>query len=425
MPVNEPSTAAWYDAIAELEARLLAAWVSGPSFRAAWTPNPKDFARPRHQAIASACAAMAALGVEGDVWPALLDRLASTGDLTRLWQLGQTPLEAVRVDDPAADLARWRELRCLFALRSRLLETFSTLTPATDLATARKAILEAAAQAHVGGAAKTYSLGDGLSRAYQDATNRERAGAYSGYGEVDRATGGIRPGHVWVLGAPTNWGKSSWLLSVADRFLSTHGRGVILVTCEDAPELLFGRWLCRRANIRGGSMRDGKFASGELDAAIEAIRCAPNDAPVMLDGRGRSVELLGEDIRSLVSRHGASLVLVDYLQCIATDRETQDRRAEINHIARTLTDAIKTSGAAGVIASQLTGEDIRESRDVEHAAEVVLIGRKSEEGEMSLYVKKNKVGSSGFEISLDWDRNVGTFRNDEKEDEYGLAFADQ
>jgi predicted ATP-dependent serine protease len=132
--------------------------------------------------------------------------------------------------------------------------------------------------------------------------------------------------------------------------------------------------------------------------------------PIMLDGRGIQVEHLARDIVALIKTHDIRLVLVDYLQCIGAERATQDRRAEINHVARTLTDAIKTSGAAGLLASQLTGEDIRESRDVEHAAEVVMIGRKNETtGDKSLWLKKNKTGPADAVLALEWDSETGSF----------------
>ena len=192
-----------------------------------------------------------------------------------------------------------------------------------------------------------------------------------------------------------------------------NGRRALLVSCEDAPELLATRLLCRRANLPGAPARDGTLSQGHLDRATqEVIRAAERGpAPVLIDGRGRNCEHLAGDIRAAARAHGIGLVLVDYLQCITTERETQDRRAEINHIARTLTDAIKTSGCAGILLSQLTGEDIRESRDVEHAAEVVLIGRKGESnGELSLFVKKNKCGPKDQVVSLDWEPLNGSFR---------------
>ncbi len=42
--------------------------------------------------------------------------------------------------------------------------------------------------------------------------------------------------------------------------------------------------------------------------------------------------------------------------------------------------------------------------------EVVLIGRKSDDGSMALFVKKNKCGPKDAVISLDWDSLNGSFR---------------
>jgi replicative DNA helicase len=255
-------------------------------------------------------------------------------------------------------------------------------------------------------------------------TDARRAGQMSGYTNLDAFTGGLRSGHVWVLGAPTNWGKSSWLLALTDHCLTVHGRGVLYVTCEDDPEMLATRLMCRRTGIPGRAARDGKMTPGYLGLAHDAVERGRR-VPVMLDGRGRQVEDIAGDVRVMTRAHGIDLVLVDYLQCIGAARKTDDRRGEINHIARTLTDAIKTSGAAGVLASQLTGEDIRESRDVEHAAEVVLIGRKDENGALSLFLKKNKTGRSGIVLQLGWDDNTGSFTNRDtiEEGDSALSYA--
>lgn len=417
-------SADFHAAIHALEAKLLWAWVSGPSFRQRWTPRLEDFRGIGHQAIAKACSALAALGTVGDLWLPLLERLASTGDLARHWQLGRTPLESVQVSDPDGDLRRWQELSCLFALRTSLQEQLSAWTPSQDLSAARGAVLEASSKAYVSGPSKSYSLQDGFALAYQSMTRRDHAGSFAGYPELDRATGGIRPGHVWVLGAPTNWGKSSWLISVADHQIATHNKGVLIVSCEDESTMLFTRWLVRRAEVRGKAARDARLAAHELARVDEQMKWAAlrGKSPVMVDGRGCVVERLAQDIRSHVAAHGIHLVLVDYLQCISTSRKTQDRRAEINHISRTLTDAIKTSGAAGILASQLTGEEVRESRDIEHAAEVVIIGRKSEQGEMTLFLKKNKTGPKDFSIPLSWNGETGSFVT-EKDDDFDIPYS--
>lgn len=397
-------TAELYPQIVACEQRLLAAWLRRPSLRKAWQPDPADFALPKSQALATACRVVSDLAGE-DLSTAAIAELERLGKLA-LWQAGDPLVDAVEAQDPVGELRRWRELRGLDRLRKGL----ATAARANTLSEARSAVHEALRSAATGSEAPVHTDRGLMELALQAMTTARRAGQMSGYTNLDAFTGGLRSGHVWVLGAPTNWGKSSWLLAVADHCLLVHGRGVLYVTCEDDPEMLATRLMCRRAKIPGRAARDGEVTPGHIERAHDAVERGRR-VPLMLDGRGRHVEDIAGDIRVMTRAHGIDLVLVDYLQCIGAERKTDDRRGEINHIARTLTDAIKTSGAAGVLASQLTGEDIRESRDVEHAAEVVLIGRKDEHGALSLYVKKNKTGTSGVVLHLGWDDTTGSFTN--------------
>lgn len=400
-----------YIRVVELEQKLLTAWLTRPSLRAAWTPAKGEMLTPKSQALAGACVMVADL--EGDdLTQHAMAALAETGSL-KLWAIGEPVSHHERLSDPLASLRAWREESALLRLTKALREAgqSDTLAKAVEAATAA---VEAAV---VSGDAKTFTERQLLQVALEESTRKDRATSYSGFTDLDVATGGLRKGHIWVLGAPTNWGKTSWLLALADRSMLVNKRGVLYVTCEDDPVMIGQRLLSRRTGASGRATRDGKLSPADLKASWEQVAAA-SDAVLMLDGRGRSVETLAGDIRMLVREHRVELVLVDYLQCITTLRETDDRRGEINHIARTLTDVVKTSGAAGVFASQLTGEDIRESRDVEHAAEVVLIGRKSESGDRSMFVKKNKTGPNGFEFELSWNTDNGSFRTHDIVEDY-------
>jgi KaiC/GvpD/RAD55 family RecA-like ATPase len=392
-----------YPQIVACEQALLGAWLRRPSLRKAWQPDPAEFVLPKSQALAHACRAVADL-VGDDLVMAAMAALERAGTLA-LWGAGDPLTDGLEPQDPIVELGRWRELRGLERLRKGLAAAGRVST----LREARGAVHEALTASQTGTEAGVLS-----DRALMEIALRamvsQRPGQMSGYTTLDCWTGGLRRGHVWVLGAPTNWGKSSWLLAVADHCLRVHGRGVLYVTCEDDPELLATRLMCRRAGIPGGAARDGRVHPRDLERAHDVVVGA-REIPLMVDGRGRNVEDIAATIRVLTRAHGIDLVLVDYLQCIGTQRKPDDRRNEINHIARTLTDAIKTSGAAGILASQLTGEDIRESRDVEHAAEVVIIGRKDDRGALSLFLKKNKTGPSGLVLGLGWDKTTGSFTN--------------
>lgn len=395
--------------INDIEERLLGTWTRRPGLRAAWTPDPVEFFGVRAQAVAAACASVVDLA-GNDLGTSVVVALAAAKKL-KLWAPGSPVVHHDDLTDPIRSLDQWRELRSLIALRSGLTSALEGISGGLGLSETRGRILEAmrASDAHT--SVKTYSDVELMGLALAEVTNSAGRGHASGFDEIDRVTGGLRPGHVWVLGAPTNFGKTSWCLAVLDQF-QLNNRRALMITCEDAPELLATRLLCRRANLPGPAARDAQLTREHLGRVEDEIGRAAKrgPAPILIDGRGRDCEHLAGDIRAAAQAHGIGLVLVDYLQCITTSRETQDRRAEINHVARTLTDAIKTSGCAGILSSQLTGEDIRESRDVEHAAEVVLIGRKNDDGSMALFVKKNKCGAKDGVLPLDWNPLNGSFR---------------
>lgn len=394
-------------AILALEERLLGTWTRQPGLRAAWTPEASEFLSPRTQAVAAACAAVAAAGSTGDDLGAqMVAQLHAAGRLG-LWPLGAAIVSHDDDPDPVSSMQRWRELRALLELKSRLFRIEAAITAGSELGAVRSVLHDALARAEAGGSVPTYSDPELMTLAYEAITTRHVSGYSSGFPLIDEMTGGLRPGHVWVFGAPTNWGKSSVALAVLDH-CQGNGRSSLLISCEDAPELLAVRLMARRAGLPGQAARDGRLSAQQIERAADEVRLAGERgvAPILIDGRGRDVERLAGDIRAAVRAYGVQIVMVDYLQAITTSQRTQDRRNEINFVARTLTDAIKTSGAAGLIMSQLTGEDIRESRDVEHAAEVVLIGRKVE-GAMQVFVKKNKTGQKDRAIDLEWDGNTG------------------
>lgn len=403
-----------YARICDQEVLLLTTWLKSPTFRKAWDLETEEFFSTKGQAIAKAARVLDDTG--DDLTVKFMAPLFEMGLLKKHWELGEPVLAESTEWDPTAKLAKLHDLRALALLHRHAQEALSAVTPDTDPSELRNTLREAMSASEGSGAGERYSHYEALSLATVAMIDKSAAspGVPTGYQEIDEATGGLKAGHVWTLGAPTNWGKSFFLLSLKDRWLTIHRKGVLLVTCEDAPELLMARLLSRRTGISGKSIRDGDLTGQQLSDVHLALKSAKEDgeAPVLLDGRGKDVDQIAGEIRTAVKAHKVELVLVDYLQCIQSKRKHQDRRSEINYIGRTLTDAIKTSGAAGVLASQLTGESLRESRDLEHAAEVVLIGRRHElTEELSIYLAKNKTGPRGLNIALRRNPITGSFIN--------------
>ena len=267
-------------------------------------------------------------------------------------------------------------------------------------------------------------LDDALHRTTQP---RAKRSGTTGHAGLDRITGGFRPGFTWVMVAETNWGKSSWAISVADENLKRRQR-VLIVSTEDAPSIYGDRLLCRRARVNATRLRDGCLTHDELSACMEVAKNG-EPIPVYLDAIGKPAEWLFQHLPRTIKECVPDLVIVDYLQTIRKRGErAADRRLSLDEIATKLRAIIKGAGISGVFCSQLTKKDgqrpdkysTRDSQDVPNGAEVVVIGYTPdkdletktagviEKGSRVLMVDKNKDGPKGI-VAVTWDEESACF----------------
>jgi replicative DNA helicase len=220
-----------------------------------------------------------------------------------------------------------------------------------------------------------------MQRALQPKT--EKTVLTTGHWEIDRDTGGFRNECVWVVGAKSSWGKSSYLVMVADENIR-RGKRVLIVSAEDPDSLYGDRLMVRRTRVDRHRFSAGALERDEQDRVTDALGKA-EDVPVFLDARGKSVEWAAKRVRRLIQSDGIDLIAWDYLHAFDQEKPGQngDRRAQLNYISRVMTDTVKTTGKAGIIFAQVTPDtksqvpdmyEIRDSKDVVNAAEVVAIG---------------------------------------------------
>lgn len=249
----------------------------------------------------------------------------------------------------------------------------------------------------------------------------------SGDPDLDRMTGGFRPGEVWVMGAETSWGKSSWLIALCDDAIKA-GRRPLIVSVEDAASVYFDRLLVRRAKVNAQRFRNRELTREEM-MAIDKVQRAGENQPLFLNAIDRSTEWVCGQIRAMVAEFGIDFVGVDYVQELRLDAKKQDRRLELAEVARLLRATIKECKITGCLFTQLTipeGEmpgkyAVRDSKDVANGAEVIVMGWTPQEnvesstagfieaGTRCMRVAKAKSGQKGV-VRLHWDDNSACFR---------------
>jgi KaiC/GvpD/RAD55 family RecA-like ATPase len=421
--------------------RVLSAWFDDAKFRAAWAPQIDLFCADWQRSIAAICAARGAQLTRDD----LVMQLERQGKLKLFEHGAEGVLNALMAP---TDLNPWgtvdtlRQVAGERLLIERLVAIRGELERGDGMAGARESLANALRDADFASGAKARTVRESLSLAYKHATEPKRdRGCRTICKRLDEAAGTIDPGSVWLLAAPTSWGKSSFIVGTANRALRDKKRPLI-VTFED-PERMFGsRLLLTRTNVHAMRLREARLLNDEHRKLAAALADA-EDVPWLLNAIGRSAEAVAADIRSLVIAHGIDLVMIDYMQRVRLAARSQDRRNEINTICYLFTDAIKESGAGGILFSQITEDSsgklkARESEDLHMSAETVLFGKKKieqdvnsdgkkigEKVEREIWVEKVKEGPVGFTVPLNWNPHSACFISDydadDRQQQLGLA----
>lgn len=423
------SSEALHEKLVSAAEKVIGAWFYDPKFRAAWVPEPALFMLQTHRAMADV---MAARGVE-------LDDGALTLELRRLGKLqlfddgahgvAQIIHGTTGVLDPWETLRELRELVALRALRAGLIDALRELDQDLDLGKAKTSVANALVATESANPAKVLQLRQALADEMGRMLGGPRArGCATGSVALDKATGGLRPGDVWAVGAPTNWGKSSYLCSLF-RAAVAQGLRMLIVSGEDPVGLYAQRLITGWTAVSAWRAREGVLWADERAQVSSGLTGVP-DFPFFIDAVGRSTEAIAADIRSTLACAdvpGSSwIVAVDYLQAFKSQLKHQDRRIEVTYCARQFTDAIKRAGAAGVLFSQVTMVEgkpkMREADDIINAAEVGLYGQREKSAQLdhdgrkqglheerSFMVAKIKNGPSGFTVPLSWDAHSAAF----------------
>lgn len=261
----------------------------------------------------------------------------------------------------------------------------------------------------------------------QQTTDRDRA-CTTGHYELDHITGGFRPGFTWLFGATTSWGKSSWLVSVADINICL-GKRVLICSSEDTEEVYGDRLMVRRAQVDALRYRNKRLEMFEQKAVEKAVKEA-QEIPVFCDARRYPVEDLAGYLVKMIREEKIDLVAFDYVQEFRSKRRFQDERVKFREIASVLRHVAKDAKVPGIIFSQLTTDEntkvptrlnIRDCRDMANAAEVIVLGFEPShdlkhgdvvtvhKGTKCLYVDKVKNGPRNRIVGMKWNHSGAYF----------------
>ena len=366
-----------------------------------------------------------------------------------LEQTPHVPADWSPAPDPPATARRLLDLhqrRLLAATQERLAQAlFDDTTPATEIATLLEEealrVQTALRSAEAGrlqwaSALLPQVLADAEARRLQrEATGRAVLGVPTGLTQLDSLLGGLNEG-LYLLAGPPGMGKTTLALQLATA--ATREVPVLVVTFEHAPENLTLKALCARAGVNPRDVQRGYADLAKLRAAAVSWEPVAQRLAVVEGSSQLTVAQVRAQARRAMRQHQAErcLVVVDYLQLWAKVAEdlrgnfsVRERVDMLGGLLRELAMRLRSPVLALASQNRSAGnygngkgtaalDSLKESGDLEYAADVVLFLTEAQErcatpparaGELT--VAKNRHGDTG-KIGLIFRPDLGTLREE-------------
>jgi replicative DNA helicase len=242
-------------------------------------------------------------------------------------------------------------------------------------------------------------------------TNQGLVGMPTGIHSLDLATGGIRPGELWTVGALPGKGKTAIAVQV---ILANGAKGnpTYAFSLEMQDVEIGKRFLAAKSSLPAIQIRNPQSIKRDRWHELAEAAGEIADCPIYVDDRpALKIQELLASARLYIRRHSVKLIVVDYLRLVdAPGRELRDR---VGYVANALRQLAKSERIGVVLLSQLRRPegginskpsmlDLKESGDIEAHSHVVLLpylpvgedGRPSPDDQL-LIIGKNRNGGVG------------------------------
>ena len=210
-------------------------------------------------------------------------------------------------------------------------------------------------------------------------------GIASGFQAIDRFTGGWQETDLIIVGGASSMGKTSFALALAYNAAKYTDTSTVIFSYEMSSLQLLRRLASMESEISNRYITNGTLNNEELTKIHEAIGNIEK-IPLHIDeGNITSLGYLVHRIKEYVKNKGVKLVMIDYLQLVSSKNKAGSREQEVSKVARTLKNLAKELNITVVALSQLnrgvgmrnnskpTLSDLRESGEIEQAADVVML----------------------------------------------------
>ena len=202
--------------------------------------------------------------------------------------------------------------------------------------------------------------------------------------DLDRLLGGMQPSDLLIIAGRPGQGKTSFLLSAAKNAAQIHKKHVAIFSMEMSNEQLVQRLIAQETGIDSQRLRMGKLEEDEWPLFAQAIEVLGDTKMFLDDTPAITPTQMRAKCRRLHLEHRLDLIVVDYLQLMASDQRTNNRVQEVSYISRNLKVLARELNVPVLAAAQLSRaveqradkrpvlSDLRESGSLEQDADIVM-----------------------------------------------------
>lgn len=266
-------------------------------------------------------------------------------------------------------------------------------------------------------------------------------GIPSGFNDLDSRLSGFQNSDLIILAARPSLGKTTFALDIARNIAVKAKVPVGIFSLEMSKEQLVDRLLAAEAEVDLWKMRTGKLSDKEEDDDFPRIGRAMgilSEAPIFIDDSANAnVMEIRTKARRLKMEHNLGFLVIDYLQLMEGDTNSENRVQEISKISRSLKQIARELDIPVLALSQLSRAvesrspaipklaDLRESGSIEQDADIVMfIYRKAkdksrdcpdeERNIAEIHIDKHRNGPTGI-CRLFFDESKVSFKNLDRE----------
>lgn len=398
-----------------------------------------DFYTDDHRTLYRSIAAIVSDRRQADV-VTVAETLRAAGDLDRVGGLAY--LQQLQAATPsAANIRHYAEivrdravLRRVILSANRMADLAreaNGLTGREVLDQAHRLLVEIESSA-ANGRAELQHIAASVTRALEQLDEAAKAHKTKGsiavstsFARLDEKTGGMSPGQLIVVAGRPGMGKSAIALNIARDIAIRQGRAVGYFSMEMSNEELTTRLIADLGNLHGLRASHGRISDAEWQA-IGTAGSAVAGAPMYLnDSAALTITEITASARRLAreaSGSRLSLIVVDYLGLMRTERQTSNRAQDIAEVSRGLKALAKELKLPVMLLAQLNREcekradkrpvlsDLRDSGEIEADADMVWMlyrdevyhDRDDNRGHAEVLIRKQRNGPIGM-VKLRYD----------------------